>query len=141
MGSEMCIRDSRYYSAKVSFQKVPKTEINAVESNEARMNFESDMQIYPIADSSAVPLAFLTDLLATKSVATGSSLDLAVVMQGGSAPYTYVWKKGDTAIPGKTASTLNIPTVSSTDAGVYTCEVTDAAGKTLTSAACTVTVS
>ena len=131
----------RYYSAKVSFQKVPKTEINAVESNEARMNFESDMQIYPIADSSAVPLAFLTDLLATKSVASGSPLDLAVVMQGGSAPYTYVWKKGGTAIPGKTASTLNIPTTSSTDAGVYTCEVTDAAGKTLTSAACTVTVS
>jgi hypothetical protein len=83
----------RYYSAKVSFQKVPKTEINAVESNEARMNFESDMQIYPIADSSAIPLAFLTDLSPTKSVATGAALDLAVVMQGGSAPYTYVWKK------------------------------------------------
>ncbi|MDD9232935.1 immunoglobulin domain-containing protein [Enterobacter kobei] len=99
------------------------------------------MQIYPIADSSAVPLAFLTDLLATKSVASGSPLDLAVVMQGGSAPYTYVWKKGGTAIPGKTASTLNIPSAQSSDAGVYTCEVTDAAGKTLTSAGCTVTVS
>jgi len=90
----------RYYSAKVSFQRVPRTEINAVESNEARMNFESDMQIYP-----------------------------------------YVWKKGGTAIPGKTASTFNIPSVASGDAGSYTCEVTDAAGKTITSGACVVTIS
>ena len=99
------------------------------------------MQIYPIADSSAMPLAFLTNLPGTKSATVGSALDLAVVMQGGSAPYTYVWKKGGTAIPGKTASTFNIPSVASSDAGVYTCEVTDAAGKTITSAACTVTVS
>lgn len=105
------------------------------------MNFESDMQIYPIVDASATPLAFLTDLPGTKSATVGSALDLAVVMQGGSAPYTYVWKKGGTAIPGKTASTFNIPSVASGDAGSYTCEVTDAAGKTLTSAACTVTVS
>ena len=131
----------RYYSARVSFQRVPRTEINAVESNEARMNFESDMQIYPIADSSVTPLSFLTDLPATKSVATGAALDLAVVMNGGSAPYTYVWKKGSTAISGKTASTFNISSVASGDAGVYTCGVTDAAGKTITSAACTVTVS
>lgn len=105
------------------------------------MNFESDMQIYPIADASAVPLAFLTDLSPTKSVATGAALDLAVVMQGGSAPYTYVWKKAGTAIPGKTASTFNIPSMESGDAGSYTCEVTDAAGKTITSAVCAVTVS
>ena len=105
------------------------------------MNFESDMQIYPIADSSVTPLAFLTDLPSTKSVSVGDALDLAVVMQGGSAPYTYVWKKGSSAIPGKTASTFNIPSVASGDAGSYTCEVTDAAGKTITSAACTVTVS
>ncbi|MGI3452695.1 immunoglobulin domain-containing protein, partial [Citrobacter arsenatis] len=130
----------RYYSAKVSFQRVPRTEINAVESNEARMNFESDMQIYPIADSSATPLAFLTDLPPTKSVAANAALDLSVVMQAGSAPYTYVWKKDGTAIPGKTASTLNIPSAQSSDAGLYTCEVTDAAGKTLTSAGCTVSI-
>ena len=104
------------------------------------MNFESDMQIYPIADSSATPLAFLTDLPPTKSVAANAALDLSVVMQGGSAPYTYVWKKGGTAIPGKTASTLNIPSAQSSDAGVYTCEVTDAAGKMLTSAGCTVSI-
>lgn len=131
----------RFYSAKVSFQKVPKTEINAVESNEARMNFESDMQIYPIADSSASPLAFLSDLPATMDVATGDVLDLAVVMQGGSAPYTYVWKKGTTALSGKTSSALNIPSVAAGDAGEYTCEVTDATGTTMTSAKCTVTVS
>lgn len=131
----------RYYSAKVSFQKVPKTEINAVESNEARMNFESDMQIYPIADSSASPLAFLTDLPDTKSLAVGDALDLAVVMQGGSAPYTYVWKKDNSALPGKTGPALNIQAVASSDAGSYTCEVTDATGKTLASAVCAVTVS
>ncbi|EDL5735656.1 phage tail protein [Salmonella enterica subsp. enterica serovar Hermannswerder] len=85
-------------------------------------------------------MAFLADLPATKSVAANADLDLSVVMQGGSAPYTYVWKKDGTAIPGKTASTLNIPSAQSSDAGVYTCEVTDAAGKTITSGACVVTV-
>lgn len=131
----------RYYSAKISFQKVPKTEVNAVESNEARMNFESDLQIYPIADSSVTQLAFLTDLPSTKTVSTGQPIDLAVVVQGGSAPYSYAWKKGSSALPTQTASTLNIPSAASGDAGAYTCEVTDAAGKTITSAACTVTVS
>jgi len=40
----------RYYSAKVSFQRVPRTEINAVESNEARMNFESDIRAFNSLD-------------------------------------------------------------------------------------------
>ncbi|MGU0055984.1 immunoglobulin domain-containing protein [Enterobacter hormaechei] len=62
-------------------------------------------------------------------------------MRGGSAPYTYVWKKAAPLFRGKTASTFNISSVASGDAGVYTCEVTDAAGKTITSAACTVTIS
>lgn len=131
----------RYYSAKISFQKVPKTEVNAVESNEARMNFESDMQIYPIADSSVSALAFITDLPGTKAVATGAALDLAVVVQGGSAPYSYAWKKGSTALPTQNSATLNIPSAASGDAGSYTCVVTDATGKSITSAACTVTVS
>lgn len=131
----------RYYSAKISFQKVPKTEVNAVESNEARMNFESDMQIYPIADASATPLAFVSDLdTPTKSVATGAALDLAVVVSGGSAPYTYVWKKAGMALPSQTAATLHIAAAASGDAGSYVCEVTDAAGKTITSKACVVSI-
>lgn len=131
----------RFYSATVSFQKVPKTEINAVESNEARMSFESDMQIYPIADASVTPLAFLSDLPSTKTVTSGTALDLSVVMQGGSAPYTYVWKKDGTALPGKTSPTLNVASTGSGDAGDYTCEVTDASGSALTSSACSVTIS
>jgi hypothetical protein len=130
----------RFYSAKISFQKVPKTEVNAVESNEARMNFESDMQIYPIADSSATPLAFVTDLDSTKKVAVGAAVDLAVVASGGSTPYAFAWKKDGIALPTQTASALNIPSAAAGDAGSYVCEITDAAGKTITSKACAVSV-
>lgn len=84
---------------------------------------------------------FTTNLAATKSVATGASLDLSVVVADGVSPYTYVWKKGGVVISGKTTATVNITaTAASGDAGSYTCEVTDNAGTKITSTACVVTV-
>lgn len=91
----------------------------------------------------AETLAFTTDLAATKSVATGSALTMTVAVDGGTAPYTYIWKKDGSAVSGQTSATFNKASAASGDAGIYTCEVTDSSlpVQTLTSTACTVTVS
>lgn len=91
----------------------------------------------------AETLAFTTDLAATKSVATGSALTMTVAVDGGTAPYTYIWKKDGSAVSGQTSATFNKASAASGDAGIYTCEVTDSSlpAQTLTSTACTVTVS
>ncbi|KFC12265.1 hypothetical protein GTGU_00312 [Trabulsiella guamensis ATCC 49490] len=88
-------------------------------------------------------LTFTTDLAPTKSVATGSALNMPVVVAGGTSPYTYVWKKDGSTVSGQTTATFNKSSAASGDAGVYTCEVTDSSlpAQTATSTACTVTVS
>ena len=83
-----------------------------------------------------VPLAFTTDLEATKSYNTGSNMDLAVVVTGGKTPYTYKWFKDTVEVAGQTDSSL--ATVA--EAGVYKVEVTDALSTKITSAECTVVV-
>ncbi|MDM2993427.1 immunoglobulin domain-containing protein [Citrobacter sp. CK195] len=88
-------------------------------------------------------LVFTTDLTATKSVETGSALTMTVAVDGGTAPYTYVWKKDGSVVSGQTAATFNEASAASGDEGVYTCEVTDSSlpAQTVTSTACTVAVS
>ncbi|HAT1665524.1 TPA: immunoglobulin domain-containing protein [Raoultella ornithinolytica] len=86
-------------------------------------------------------LSFATDLPASQSVAAGSALTMGVVVQGGMAPYTYVWKKGSTTVSGQTTATFNKASAVSGDAGVYSCVVTDADGTVITSADHTVTIS
>ncbi|RXZ02889.1 phage tail protein [Klebsiella pneumoniae] len=88
-------------------------------------------------------LAFTTNLPTTKSVAAGSALTMSVVVEGGTSPYTYVWKKDGTVVSGQTTATFNKASSVSGDAGVYTCEVTDSAATPvkITAVACTVTIS
>jgi hypothetical protein len=50
---------------------------------------------------------------------------MSVVVEGGTSPYTYVWKKDGTVVSGQTTATFNKASAVSGDAGVYTCEVTD----------------
>lgn len=92
---------------------------------------------------SADALTFTTDLAPTKSVATGSALNMPVIVAGGTSPYTYVWKKDGSTVSGQTTATFNKSSAASGDAGVYTCEVTDSSlpAQMATSTACTVTVS
>ncbi|MEJ1897649.1 immunoglobulin domain-containing protein [Escherichia coli] len=58
-------------------------------------------------------------------------------------PYSYVWKKGSSPVSGQTSATFNKASVTSGDAGAYTCEVSDSASpiNKVTSTSCTVTVS
>jgi hypothetical protein len=77
------------------------------------------------------------------SFVTGAALNMSVVVEGGTAPYTYVWKKDGTVVSGQTTATFNKASAASGDAGVYTCEVTDSSATPvkITSASCTVTIS
>lgn len=93
-------------------------------------------------DSTGI-LSFINDLSPSLSVAAGSALTMGVVIQGGTAPYTYVWKKGSSTVSGQTSSTFNKASAVSGDAGVYSCVVTDSAtpANVITSSDCTVTIS
>ncbi|WP_258232405.1 immunoglobulin domain-containing protein, partial [Klebsiella pneumoniae] len=86
-------------------------------------------------------LSFATDLPASQTVAAGSALTMGVVVQGGTAPYTYVWKKGASTVSGQTSAPFTKASAVSGDAGVYSCVVTDADGTVITSADLTVTIS
>lgn len=50
------------------------------------------------------------------------------VTADGTAPFTYQWYKGGTAIAGATSSLYTIATAAVADAGVYTATVTNSAG-------------
>jgi hypothetical protein len=58
---------------------------------------------------------------------------------GNSLPMSYRWKKDGVLLPGQTARELNLATVTSSDAGVYQVEVSNALG-TVNSALMTLTV-
>ena len=63
---------------------------------------------------------FTTNLPTTKSVASGSALNMSVVVEGGTSPYTYVWKKDGTVVSGQTTATFNKASAASGDArGLY----------------------
>ncbi len=92
---------------------------------------------------SLADLTLTTDLPSTQSVATGATLTLGpVVAAGGTAPYTYVWKKGSTVISGATTATYTKATAAAGDAGTYTVTVTDSStvADTVVSTPCVVTV-
>lgn len=96
-----------------------------------------------IVENLDAQLSFTTDLPPTKTVATGSALSMNVVVEGGTAPYSYVWKKDGTTVSGQTTATFNKASAASGDAGSYTCVVTDSATTpaSVTSSSCAVTVS
>jgi hypothetical protein len=57
------------------------------------------------------------------------------VVAGGSFPRAYQWKLGTTPVPGATAASLTLPNIQWSDAGSYSCEITNAYGSTNSTAA------
>jgi hypothetical protein len=51
-----------------------------------------------------------------------------VIAASGTTPLSYQWRKNAAAIPGATSATLNLPSVTTADAGTYSAIVTNAAG-------------
>lgn len=83
-----------------------------------------------------------TACASTGTIVSGQSVTLFLKSCNGTAPFTFQWQKNGTAISGATGITLpsgavgvagsayTIATVATTDAGVYTCVVTNAGGST-----------
>src|SRR5471030_1748585 len=80
----------------------------------------------------------ITTQPAALTVAAGASATFAVVATG-TAPLTYQWFKGDTAITTAVSASLVLTAVTSADAGSYTVKVTNAVSS-ITSAGATLTV-
>ena len=74
----------------------------------------------------------------SQTVPAGSSVTFTVAASG-SATLAYQWNFGGTAISGATSTSYSISSVQSSNAGSYTCTITNADG-TVTSAAATLTV-
>jgi len=70
----------------------------------------------------------------SQAVLVGQSASFTVGASG-AAPMTYQWKHAGANIPGATSATLNLASVYYTDAGSYSCGVTNIIGGTLSQAA------
>jgi polygalacturonase len=81
----------------------------------------------------------ITTQPASQTATAGSSVTFSVAASG-TAPLTYQWNVGGTAISGATSSLLRLTNVQSANAGSYTVTVTNPAGS-VTSSAATLTVS
>lgn len=98
---------------------------------------------FSVTKIAAAPV--ITTQPATQTVSEGSTITLSVEASG-SAPLTYLWKKGGTALTnaghlsGADTASLTITGVTTDDVGDYTVEVSNSAGS-VTSSAATVTVS
>src|ERR1017187_77807 len=79
----------------------------------------------------------ITQQPANASVTAGQSASFSVTATGSSP--TYQWRKDGVAISGATAATYTISSTSTSDAGSYTCVVTNSSGSA-TSTAATLTV-
>ena len=88
--------------------------------------------------NAAVVAPSITAQPSSTSVSVGSSASFSVTASG-TAPLSYRWYKGVIAISGAVSSTFTIASAQTTDAGSYTCVVTNSAGSA-TSNAATLTV-
>lgn len=86
------------------------------------------------------PFKFDTNLPADLNLADGDTINLSVLVSGGELPYSYLWSKAGTPIPGATASTFEKTGATSADNGSYSVKVTDGAGTQLISTECAVVV-
>jgi uncharacterized membrane protein len=85
----------------------------------------------------AVPPTIVTEPQ-SQTVQAGDSVSFSVVAEG-TAPLSYQWFHGTTAISNATAATLTLNSVTEADAGEYSVRVSNAAGS-VTSASATLTV-
>lgn len=71
--------------------------------------------------------AFAADTVGSQQL--GSKVTFNAVVGTGTPPFTFQWNKGGVPITGAISQSLVIPSVANTDAGTYTCTVTNPAGQ------------
>ena len=93
-----------------------------------------------IRDASSDLAPTVTTQPLSKSATTGASVSFSVVIQSGTAPNTYQWRRSGFLIAGATSPTYTIDSVSADNAGSYDVLIANHLGS-ITSAAATLTVS
>ena len=63
-------------------------------------------------------------------MSSGSSVTINVIVGGTPDDFTYQWFRNGILIAGETDSTLTIPSISTTDIGIYTCTPNNSRGST-----------
>jgi alpha-tubulin suppressor-like RCC1 family protein len=86
-----------------------------------------------------VPVSITTQPLAPAAKCQGDSVSLTLAAAG-TPPISYQWQLGGTNVTGDTFSTCHFSSLTSTNAGVYTCKINNAAGMSVTSNPCTLKV-
>ena len=93
------------------------------------------------ASSAAPVVPTITADYGGRTAVLGATVSFAITVTG-SAPFTYQWSKNGAAVTGNTSATtatLTLANINATDAGSYTCVVTNGAGS-VTSGTFTLTV-
>jgi|GEM_PF-1118680 len=93
-----------------------------------------------IRDASSDLAPTVTTQPLSKSATTAASVSFSVVIQSGTAPNTYQWRRSGFLIAGATSPTYTIDSVAADNAGSYDVLITNHLGS-ITSAAATLTVS
>ena len=91
------------------------------------------------APAAQLPAVSITIQPSNQAVKVGATVSLGVTATG-TPPLTYQWQINGTAVPGAVSSTLNLASAAVSDAGSYSCVVTDVMGKTAISSAATLNV-
>ena len=84
------------------------------------------------------PLTLISTPPSTFTIDAGQSFTLTVAVAG-SGPISYQWSKNGSLIPGETSSTLNIPTLSFADAGLYQSQISNIGSSVTTTSTLTIT--
>jgi sugar lactone lactonase YvrE len=85
-----------------------------------------------VTPPTSAPTITVQPLAQTTTAGTAVTLTVAAT---GSAPLSYEWRRDGVAIPGATASTFTIPSVTSSAAGSYSVLVSNSAGSVVSTAA------
>ena len=80
-----------------------------------------------VLPASAAPT--ITKFPVSQTANVGQTVTFTVEATG-TAPLSYQWYRGATAIPGATSATYTIPAATAADAGIYAIAVTDVTGTT-----------
>ncbi len=110
-------------------------EVIAVTRAYAAINVGTD-----VAEGGQQAVLSISSQPASVSVAPGATASFAVTAAGGTAPYTYQWKRNGANIAGATSSAYSFTAQSTDNGAVFSVAVGDAAAGSVTSGNATLTV-
>ncbi len=110
----------------------------ALNSTNVESGFSNETT-YTVSTSATTQAPAITTQPASQSVPVGATVSFTVVA-GGTAPLSYQWRLNGANLGGATSATLSFTNVTTSQAGSYSCRVTNAAGS-VTSSTATLTVS